>query len=197
MGDSLQAIRGFPDGARRAAGFQIERLQRGLDPDDWKPMTSVGVGVREIRVREPAGVFRVIYVTKLTDAIVVLHAFQKTTERTAKTGRGLGSCASEGSVAEHIEMTEERFGSVWDAIESSPADAAAMRARADLMMAIREVVDGWTVTPAEAARRLGITRSSFDDLVRGKIDKFSLEALVKLAAAAGLTVRLEVAGPAA
>lgn len=94
-------------------------------------------------------------------------------------------------------MTEQRFGSVWDAIESSPADAAAMRARADLMMAIREVVDGWGVTRAEAARRLGITQPRANDLVCGRIDKFSLDALIKLAAAAGLTVRLEVVRPAA
>jgi phage-related protein len=52
LGDSLEAIRAFPAGARREAGFQIERVQRGLDPDDWKPMSSIGPGVREIRVKD-------------------------------------------------------------------------------------------------------------------------------------------------
>jgi phage-related protein len=84
LGDSLDAIRQFPTGARREAGFQIDRLQRGLDPDDWKPMASLGAGAREIRIRDRTGAFRVIYVTGFTDGIVVLHAFQKKTARTPK-----------------------------------------------------------------------------------------------------------------
>ena len=84
MGDSLVAIRSFPVGARREVGFQIERLQRGLNPDDWKPMKTIGVGVREIRVRGVGGTFRVIYVATFHDAVFVLHAFQKRTEATSK-----------------------------------------------------------------------------------------------------------------
>jgi phage-related protein len=84
LGDSLDRLRAFPEGARHDAGFQLERVQRGLDPDDWKPMTSIGPGVREIRVRDAAGVFRVIYVATWADAIYVLHAFQKKTQRTSK-----------------------------------------------------------------------------------------------------------------
>jgi phage-related protein len=83
-GDSLARLRDFPVGARRAAGYQLDRVQRGLDPDDWKPMRAVGPGVREIRVRERAGAFRVIYLATLPDRIVVLHAFQKKTQRAAK-----------------------------------------------------------------------------------------------------------------
>ena len=60
LGDSLDVLRAFPDGARRAAGFQLDRLQRGLESLDWKPMTSIGPGVQEIRVREESGTFRVI-----------------------------------------------------------------------------------------------------------------------------------------
>ena len=82
LGDSLGAIRAFPAGTRREAGFQIERVQRGLDPDDWKPMSSIGPGVREIRVKDRVGAFRVIYVATFSDAIFVLHAFQKKTRAT-------------------------------------------------------------------------------------------------------------------
>jgi len=60
LGDSLDVMRAFPDGARRAAGFQLDRLQRGLEALDWKPMPSIGAGVQEIRVREEGGAFRVI-----------------------------------------------------------------------------------------------------------------------------------------
>jgi phage-related protein len=71
-------------GVRREAGFQIDRVQRGLDPDNWKPMKTVGPGVREIRIRDAAGAFRVIYIATLADAIYVLHAFQKKTLATSK-----------------------------------------------------------------------------------------------------------------
>jgi phage-related protein len=84
LGDSLAAVRSFPGEARRETGFQIDRVQRGLDPDSWKPMKTVGQGVREIRVRDASGAFRVIYIATLPDAVYVLHAFQKKTQATAK-----------------------------------------------------------------------------------------------------------------
>lgn len=84
VGDSLDQVRAFPDRARREVGFQIDRLQRGLEPDDWKPMRSIGPGVREIRVRDAAGAFRVIYTATFADAVYVLHAFQKKTQATSK-----------------------------------------------------------------------------------------------------------------
>ena len=82
LGDSLVRMRAFPQGARRQAGYQVERVQRGLDPDDWKPMTSIGQGVREIRIRDASGAYRVIYLATFVDAIYVLHAFAKKTQRT-------------------------------------------------------------------------------------------------------------------
>lgn len=82
-GDSLDAIRAFPETARRNVGFQLEQVQRGDMPGDFKPMSTVGAGAYEIRVRDGAGAFRVIYVAKLEDAVHVLHAFQKKTQRTA------------------------------------------------------------------------------------------------------------------
>ena len=83
-GDSLDCLREFPKLARREAGFQLDRVQRGLDPFDWKPMTSVGAGVREIRVRDESGAYRVLYVAKFEDAVYVLHCFQKKTQATSK-----------------------------------------------------------------------------------------------------------------
>ncbi len=82
-GDSLERIREFPDDARRLAGHQLDKIQRGIDPDDWKPMPSVGLGVREIRVRVQ-GQFRVMYLAKLEEAVYVLHAFPKKSQRAAK-----------------------------------------------------------------------------------------------------------------
>lgn len=84
LGDSLARLREFPDEARSEAGFQLRRVQAGENPADWKPMTTVGPGVREIRVREAGGAFRVIYLANLPERLVVLHAFQKKTQRTSQ-----------------------------------------------------------------------------------------------------------------
>lgn len=84
-GGSLDDLRTFPLAARREAGHQLDQVQHGREPDDWKPMNTVGRGVREIRIRDAAGVFRVIYVAKFADAVYVLHCFQKKTEKTSKT----------------------------------------------------------------------------------------------------------------
>lgn len=83
-GRALDDLRAFPIEARRAAGHQIDRVQRGRDPDDWKPMQSIGAGTREIRIREADGAFRVIYVAKFGDAVFVLHCFRKATRRTTQ-----------------------------------------------------------------------------------------------------------------
>lgn len=84
LGDSLEQLRDFPETARKEAGVQLHKVQQGFDPGDWKPMTSIGQGVREIRIRDDAGAFRVLYVAKIEDAVYVLHAFQKKTQQTAK-----------------------------------------------------------------------------------------------------------------
>mgnify|MGYP000256413172 FL=1 len=84
LGSSRADLRAFPEDARLDAGWQLELVQRGEDPDDWKPMKTVGKGVREIRIREASGAFRVIYLAKLEDRVLVLHAFQKKTQATAK-----------------------------------------------------------------------------------------------------------------
>lgn len=83
MGSSLESLRKFPDAARQDAGYQIDRLQRGKAAMDFKPMSSIGKGVEEIRLWDEAGTFRVIYTARLSNTIYVLHAFQKKTERTS------------------------------------------------------------------------------------------------------------------
>jgi phage-related protein len=82
LGDSLEALRSFPLAAKREAGHQIDNLQHGRLPDDWKPMKTVGPGVQEIRINDPSGIYRVIYVAKFEDAVYVLHCFQKKSQKT-------------------------------------------------------------------------------------------------------------------
>ncbi|MDX8384437.1 MAG: type II toxin-antitoxin system RelE/ParE family toxin [Ghiorsea sp.] len=81
-GNSLDELRAFPRDAKREAGFQLDRVQNDLDPNDWKTMKSIGAGVREIRLRCSDGTYRVIYTVKIVNAVYVLHAFQKKTQKT-------------------------------------------------------------------------------------------------------------------
>lgn len=84
LGDSLKCLRDFPEDARHDAGYQLDKVQRGGQPDDFKPMPSIGNGVEEIRLWDDSGTYRVIYTARLADAVFVLHAFQKKTQATAK-----------------------------------------------------------------------------------------------------------------
>lgn len=89
MGSSRDDIRDFPEDARRAAGRQLLRLQHGLSPEDWKPMKTVGKSVREIRIKAD-GQYRVFYVTNIGNAVYVLHAFQKKSQKTSPKDLALG-----------------------------------------------------------------------------------------------------------
>ena len=84
LGDSLKCLREFPDEARQDAGYQLDKVQHGELPDDFKPMPSIGKGVEEIRIWDDSGTYRVIYSARLIDAVYVLHAFQKKSQATAK-----------------------------------------------------------------------------------------------------------------
>ncbi len=80
----MEDLSAFPTSVRARAGHELFMVQVGREPDDWKPMPSVGAGACEIRMRDDAGAFRVIYAAKFEDAVYVLHAFQKKSRKTAK-----------------------------------------------------------------------------------------------------------------
>lgn len=90
-------------------------------------------------------------------------------------------------------MERQRFANVWDAIEDTPAEAAIMTVRSNLMMAVDRRVRSWGTTRAESAQRLGITQPQLVDLLRGRIANFDTDTLLTLATQAGLTVRLDIA----
>ena len=93
LGASRAALKEFPDVARQIAGFQLRRLQQGLEPNDWKPMTTVGSGVKEIRIHTGLE-HRVLYLATFAEAVYVLHAFEKRTQKTPK---------------RDVELARERF----------------------------------------------------------------------------------------
>ena len=83
MGDSLERVRSFSKTVRQQVGYELELVQHGLEPSDWKPMPTVGPGVCEVRIHGD-GEHRVIYVARFRHAIYVLHAFRKKTRKTSK-----------------------------------------------------------------------------------------------------------------
>lgn len=89
-------------------------------------------------------------------------------------------------------MTSERFENIWDAIEDTPAQAANMKVRSALMMAIQEHITRKNLSQGEAAKLFGVTQPRVSDLMRGKIGLFSIDAMVNMLAAAGANVKIEV-----
>ena len=89
----------FQEEVRREIGYQLEHVQEGMDPDDWKPMPTIGAGVREIRVRESSGAFRCIYLGTRPEGIYVLHCFQKKTQNTRQ---------------QDLDLVRRRLGSIKD-----------------------------------------------------------------------------------
>ena len=83
LGDSRERVQAFPSEARREVGFELWEVQQGKQPSDWKPMPSVGLGVNEIRVRA-GNAYRLIYVARFSEAVYVLHAFEKKSRKTSK-----------------------------------------------------------------------------------------------------------------
>jgi phage-related protein len=89
IGSAYDDLLAFPDDARREAGFQLGRVQSGIEPADWKPFNEVGAGTKEIRIRDASGAYRVMYVAKFEEAIYVLHCFQKKTQATSKQDKAI------------------------------------------------------------------------------------------------------------
>lgn len=84
LGNVLDDIREFSEQAKDTTGQQLRKVQYGQDPDDWKPMPSIGTSVKEIRVKAADGIYRTIYIAKFEEAVYVLHAFQKKTQKTPR-----------------------------------------------------------------------------------------------------------------
>ena len=91
MGSSYTDLLAFPKQPRREAGFQLGRVQAGLDPIDWKPFDEVGAGTREVRIGDARGIYRVMYVAKFEEAVYVLHCFQKKTQATSKQDKDIAT----------------------------------------------------------------------------------------------------------
>ena len=174
IGSSLDDLRNFPDEARKAAGFELYSVQCGLEPNDWKPMTGIGRGVKEIRI-QVLGEWRIIYVAKFDDAVYVLHLFQRRVEK--RINMMLKLLAGDISKLEGSIMKEpivKSSGNVFLDLGFPPEEAAILQMRSEIMADIRKIIKSKKLTQAKAADILGVSQSRVSDLIRGKWENFSL-----------------------
>jgi len=155
LGSSRRDIRRFPKPARRVAGFQLLRVQQGLEPNDWEPMASIGAGVQEIRVHTETE-HRVCYVARLG----------KVARSRGNVFRDLGFGREE---AEHLLI------------------------RSELMIKIEKLLRARSLTQSEAAKIMRVSQPRVSDLLRGRLDLFSTDALIDMLARLGVSVRLAFA----
>lgn len=84
VGTAREDLRELPEAVQETAGFQLFKIQQGKEPDDWKPIPTVGPGVQELRARAESGAYRIFYVATFAEALYVLHVFEKRSQKTAK-----------------------------------------------------------------------------------------------------------------
>jgi len=84
VGTSLKDLQALPDEVKKEAGYQLHRVQQGIEPENWKPFHEIGSGVKEIRIYDQSGAFRIMYVAKFSEKIYVLHSFQKKSQKTSQ-----------------------------------------------------------------------------------------------------------------
>ena len=104
VGSAYDDLLAFPKDARREAGFQLGKVQAGLEPVDWKPFNDVGTGTQEIRIRDASGLYRVMYLAKFEEAVYVLHCFQKKTQTTSKQDKAIAAARYRAVVNARKEM---------------------------------------------------------------------------------------------
>ncbi len=200
LGSSRRDIRGFPKAAKRIAGFQLLRVQQGLEPNDWKPMTSIGTGVQEIRIHTEAE-HRVCYVARFLEGIYVLHAFEKRTGKTSRTDIDLAQTRYRELLEHRRKKAMEKArgkitrssGNVFRDLGFGREEAEHLIIRSELMIKIEKLLKARGLTQSEAGRVMRVSQPRVSDLLRGRLDLFSTDALIDMLARLGVSVRLAFA----
>jgi predicted XRE-type DNA-binding protein len=195
-GSALDDLRAFPEAARRAAGYQLDQVQHGREPDDWKPMNAVGRGVREIRIRDAAGGIQSVVCREDQGRHLCAALFPEEDAENEQGGSERDRATLPGFIKGAGSMSKKRFANVWDAIEDTPAQAENMKLRSTLIMALKDHIARTGLSQSEAAKLLGVTQPRISDLMRGKIELFGLDTLVNMIGAAGLHVEMRISDAA-
>jgi phage-related protein/predicted XRE-type DNA-binding protein len=207
IGSSHRDLMLFPAEARRAAGFNLDSVQRGLEPEDWKPLMTVGSGVAELRLWAADGTYRIVYLATRPEGVYVLHCFEKKTRKTAKRDidlaterlkavlRNKGEPMKQRRTSSDTEVTHTTPGnrSVFYDLGFDEAEARVLEMRAELIAAIRSYVQEQGLNQTDAAKVLGISQPRVSALMKGSWREFSADMLLVLAGRVGLRPRLKLA----
>lgn len=200
LGDSLARLRAAPADIRSDAGYQLDLVQRGEAPTDFRPMPDVGAGVMEIRLHGD-NEFRVFYVARFEKAVYVLHALrQEDSDHTQGRHRpGQGAVRRHAGSEERTNMKSIKgttitkgSSNVFADLGFSPAESRNLRIRSEMMTALRKFIEKEGLSQADAAKRLKVSQPRVSDLTRGKISRFSLDTLVNMLTDAGLDVDFRI-----
>jgi predicted XRE-type DNA-binding protein len=168
----------------------LDKAQHGHEASDWK-LIRPSANVFERSAFATWAVSSASCTWRSSPMVVVLHCFQKKSRHTSD--KEIRVVRARFKELGGINMSQgQEFASVWDAIEDTPQQAASMRARAVLMMELEKVIRSRGMTQGETAKLFGVTQPRISDLIRGKINLFSLDALMDMAATAGLSPRVIV-----
>ncbi|MBK8247511.1 MAG: type II toxin-antitoxin system RelE/ParE family toxin [Gemmatimonadetes bacterium] len=198
VGSSHADLRALPAEVRRELGYDLRQVQRGREPRDGKPMATVGAGVWEIRVRV-AGAFRLFFVAKFAEAVYVLHVFQKKSQQTPRLDLELGRARYQAVLRERSKGRQVGMavrmrrgsGNVFVDLGFPPEEAAHLLIRSDLMITLNQALEDRGLTQVRAAKVLGVSQPRVSALRRGKIEQFSIDALVELLARLGVAVTVQ------
>jgi phage-related protein/predicted XRE-type DNA-binding protein len=200
IGSSRKDVRDFSEEAKRKTGLQLRAIQRGEEPTDFKPMSTIGKGVQEIRIRTEDA-YRVFYVTRFAEAIYVLHAFQKKPKRPLNkilklVSSAINKCLNieNPNYQRKILMNNVTKGSsnVFADLGFDEEEAINLKIRADLMLDLRRFIQTQQWTQAEAALFFGETQPRISNLMNGDIDQFAIDKLVQMLSLAGMDIQVLV-----
>jgi len=212
VGSAYDDLLAFPKDARKEAGFQLGKVQAGLEPTDWKPFDDVGAGTREIRIRDSTGIYRVMYVAKFEEAVYVLHCFQKKTQVTTEQDRAIAAARYRAVVNMRKEMkidTKIRHvtkpgANLFLELGFTPEEAKRLQAASRkqindtrlLKQQLMEELSVWIakhrLKQSEAAEILMVSRPRVSDVVNKKTAKFTIDTLVEMLSRVGKPVKLAI-----
>jgi predicted XRE-type DNA-binding protein len=161
-------------------------------PRNWKPMKTIGPGVGEIRIRDGSGACRVIYVVKSKDTVHVLHCFKTTSKKTSRSDVAVATARYKDLIGGRVRFRQPRLQ---ERLGRNPrrrsGGAERQKMLSDLSIAIERRIrqKGWT--QKEAASQMGVTQPRVSNLLRQKLDLFSVDSLVAMAGAAGIRIELK------
>ena len=197
LGTARRDLAAFPELARRQAGYELFMVQVGREPADFKSLPTVGSGAYEIRIRDAAGAFRVVYVAKFEEAGLCLARFSEEDPKDVPGGHQVGSAALQVNRRAVMKKKQARqvkgANNVFLDLGFPPHEAAVMLLRCELAEALRKWMEREGISQVEAAKRLGVVQPRISEIARNKVDKLSLDYLVGLCAKAGVSVAVKLA----